>query len=301
MKTNPVISISAGALHLDIAPAIGGSVARFYSKEKNQIVEWMRPASREGLAEGNPQMMASFPLVPFSGRVRDGRFVFGGRHISLPRNFGNSPHAIHGNAWKLPWKITAHDAASASIVLEHERGDWPFAYRAEQHFALTPRSLEVELIVSNTDSAAMPLGIGLHPYFPYTEGMTLQAEVTQMWEAEKDMPVRLTRDDTVESLARGLKMASITLDNNFIGWKHEATIRWPETGRRLRMTAESPFSYLVVFTPPSREFLCVEPVSNTVDWMNLGHLDSSQIGGAILSPGASLSGRVRFEPDFGAS
>jgi len=147
----------------------------------------------------------------------------------------------------------------------------------------------------------MPLGIGLHPYFPYTAGMTLQAEVSQMWEAEHDMPVRLTRNDTVESLARGLKMASVTLDNNFIGWKHVATMRWPETGRRLRMTAQAPLSCLVVFTPPSREFLCVEPVSNTVDWLNLGDLDSSQIGGTILSPGASLTGRVRFEPDFGAT
>ncbi|MEO8156353.1 MAG: aldose 1-epimerase [Betaproteobacteria bacterium] len=299
MNDKAVISISAGALHLEIAPSIGGSIARFYSKEKGPSVEWLRPASAEGLAQGNPQMMSSFPLVPFSGRVRDGRFVFGGRHISLVHNFGNSPHAIHGNAWKLPWKITAHDAASASLVLEHERGDWPFAYRAEQHFVLTPRSLEIELLISNTDAAAMPVGIGHHPYFPYTESMTLQAEVSQMWESEHDMPVRLTRNDTVESLARGLKMASVKLDNNFIGWKHAATLRWPETGRRLRMTAQTPLSYLVVFTPPSRDFLCVEPVSNTVDWLNLGDLPAEQIGGAILSPGASISGRVRFEPDFG--
>jgi aldose 1-epimerase len=299
MKNKPVISISAGTLHVDIAPGIGGSIARFYSKDKGQNIEWMRPASAGGLAEGNPQMMASFPLVPFSGRVRDGRFVFAGRHISLPRNFGNSPHSIHGNAWKLPWKVAAHEVASASLVLEHERGDWPFAYRAEQHFVLTPRSLEVELIVGNTDAAAMPVGIGQHPYFAYTPGMTLQAEVTQMWEADHDMPLKLTRNDTVESLARGLKMASATLDNNFIGWKHVATLRWPETGRRLRMTAQPPLSYLVVYTPPTRDFLCVEPVSNTVDWLNLGDLDADQIGGTILSPGASISGRVRYEPDFG--
>ena len=299
MKTKPVISISAGTLHVDIAPGIGGSIARFYSKDKAQSVEWMRPASAEGFAESNPQMMASFPLVPFSGRVREGRFVFAGRHIALPRNFGNSPHAIHGNAWKLPWKITAHETSSASLVLEHERGDWPFAYRAEQHFVLTPRSLEVELIVGNTDAAAMPVGIGQHPYFVYTPGMTLQADVAQMWEAVHDMPVKLVRNDVVESLARGLKIGSATLDNNFIGWKQVATLRWPETGRRLRMTAQPPLSYLVVYTPPSRDFLCVEPVSNTVDWLNLGDLDSAQIGGTILSPGASISGRVRYEPDFG--
>jgi aldose 1-epimerase len=300
MKSKSVISISAGNLHLDIAPATGGSIARFYSKEKAETIEWMRPASPEGLAAGDPLMMSSFPLVPFSGRVRDGRFVFAGRHITLPRNFGSSPHAIHGNAWKLPWKVTAHEPASISLVLDHERGDWPFAYRAEQHFSLTPRSLEVELMVRNTDAATMPVGIGQHPYFPYTPGMTLHAEVAQMWEADHDMPVKLTRNEVVESLARGLKMSSATLDNNFVGWKHIATLRWPETGRRLRMTAQPPLSYLVVYTPPSRDFLCVEPVSNTVDWLNLGHLDSEQIGGTILSPGASLSGLVRYEPDFGA-
>src|SRR5882724_3781187 len=64
MKKDPVISISAGALHLDIAPGIGGSIARFYGKEKHQTIEWIRPASAEALAEGNPRLMASFPLAP---------------------------------------------------------------------------------------------------------------------------------------------------------------------------------------------------------------------------------------------
>ncbi|HZF22715.1 MAG TPA: aldose 1-epimerase, partial [Burkholderiales bacterium] len=68
-----------------------------------------------------------------------------------------------------------------------------------------------------------------------------------------------------------------------------------------RMSAEPPLSYLVVYTPPSREFVCVEPVSNTVDWLNLGHLETAQIGGMVLSPGATITGRCRFEPDFGAT
>ena len=133
MNQDPIINISAGALHLDIAPGIGGSIARFYTEKNSQTVEWMRPASCEGLAQRNPQMMASFPLVPFSGRVRDGHFTFAGRDISLPRNFGDSPHAIHGNAWKLPWKVIGHDSSTISMVLDHQRGDdWPFAYRCRR-------------------------------------------------------------------------------------------------------------------------------------------------------------------------
>ena len=112
MNTHPVISIPAGAPHLDIAPGTGGSITGFYGNEKGQTVGWW---------------------------PRAGRFVLAGRHNSLARNFGNSPHAVHGNAWKFSWRITEHDAASASIVLEHERGDLPFAYRAEHHITLTSR------------------------------------------------------------------------------------------------------------------------------------------------------------------
>jgi hypothetical protein len=112
VNTHPVISIPAGALHLDIARGTGDSNAGFYGNEKGQTVGWW---------------------------PRAGRFVLAGRHNSLARNFGNSPHAVDGNARKFSWRITEHDAASASIVLELERGHVSFAYRAEQHIALTSR------------------------------------------------------------------------------------------------------------------------------------------------------------------
>jgi hypothetical protein len=35
--------------------------------------------------------------------------------------------------------------------------------------------------------------------------------------------------------------------------------------------------------------------------LNLGHLDRASIGGTVLAPGATLTGRVRFEPDFTAA
>ena len=42
-------------------------------------------------------------MVPFAGRIRDGRFTFAGRVHQLPRNL--PPHAIHGTVFDRPWRV----------------------------------------------------------------------------------------------------------------------------------------------------------------------------------------------------
>ena len=294
-----LVTITAGALVAELAPAVGGSIARFY-RSGEKVVHWMRPASAAALAASDPLGMASFPLVPFSNRIRNGSFQFAGARVRLPGNLPGSGHAIHGDGWRLPWRVVERADSTAALVLEHARGDWPFAYRAEQRFALTPAALEVTLIVTNTDDRPMPLGIGLHPYFPRTPGTVVQARVEAMWESDAELlPTRLARNDIVAALARGLRPDAGFVDNNFTGWQGEATVRWPESGHRLRLRAEPPLSYFVVYAPTGADFFCMEPVSNCTDWLNLGHLEPKDIGGTVLAPGERLAGRMCLEPDNG--
>ncbi|HZP94280.1 MAG TPA: aldose 1-epimerase [Burkholderiales bacterium] len=294
-----LLALAAGPLVAELAPEIGGSVARFYSRGGEELVHWMRPAGAAALAARDPLAMASFPLLPFSNRIRNGRFHFGSTAVTLPRNFPGSPHAIHGDGWRLAWRVVAHSDASATLALEHPRGDWPFAYRAEQHFALTPSAFEVTLAVTNIDERPMPLGIGQHPYFPRTPGAVVRTSVEAMWESDAELlPTRLARNEVVAELARGLRPEARFVDNNFTGWQGEATVRWPETGHRLRLRAEPPLSYFVLYTPAGEDFFCMEPVSNCTDWLNLGHLDPKDVGGAVLAPGERLAGRMRLEPDY---
>ena len=44
-----------------------------------RVLELMRLATQAGLAEKDPLEMASFPLIPFSNRIRNGRFSFQGQ------------------------------------------------------------------------------------------------------------------------------------------------------------------------------------------------------------------------------
>ena len=292
-----MLTLTSGDLTLELAPDTGGSIARFFSRRDNREVHWLRPAPTDAR---DPLEMGSFPLVPFCGRIRDGRFQFKGLAVTLPSNFGDSPHPVHGEGWRRRWMVAAHTQTSATLTFVHHRADWPFAYRARQIFHLVGGKLTVELTVTNTDSRPMPLGLGQHPYFPMTPDVTITAQVAQMWETDAQLlPLKVVRNDTVTQLEHGLQLSTVTLDNDFIGWQHEAMLRWPERGDALRVSADRSLSGLVLYTHPSRTSFCAEPAGNCADWLNLTHLDPSVTGGAVVAPGETLTATIHLEPQPG--
>ena len=67
--------------------------------------------------------------------------------------------------------------------------------------------------------------------------------------------------------------------------------------RTIRVTAESPLDCLVVYTPPGRDFLCVEPVSHVTDAFNLAASGRADTGMQLLEPGEALRAMVTLTPD----
>ena len=52
----------------------------------------------------DPMRWGSYPMAPFAGRIRDGRFSFRGRRPPAAR-WAMPPHAIHGVVYDRPWRI----------------------------------------------------------------------------------------------------------------------------------------------------------------------------------------------------
>jgi len=86
---NNWLTLCAGNLALDVAPEIGGSIARFRFGDQDLL----RPAPDGANDAGE---MANFPLVPFSNRIRDGRFTCDGREVVLAPNLPGDPSPLHG-------------------------------------------------------------------------------------------------------------------------------------------------------------------------------------------------------------
>lgn len=258
-----------GELRLDLAPAVGGAIAGFYSDRSAKRYDWLRPASRQALQARDPEGMASFPLIPFSNRIRDGRFHFQGRDVALPLNRNPAPHAIHGVAWDLPWTVMACDDRSAQLQLSYPGGDWPYRFRATQFFQLFEDRLSVTLEVQNCDSLVMPIGLGHHPYVPHLPDTRLTVDTSAMWLSDAEvMPTGLAASPLLDLLRKGVNVDQVVLDNNFIGWNGLARVDFGHT-RSLSLRAQSPLDFFVLFSPVGQDYFCIEPVSNCTDWLNL--------------------------------
>lgn len=274
-----ILAISHGEYEMGVAPRAGGSLAYF----RHAGADLMRPFDAAGLAADNPRAGAGFPMVPYCGRLAHGRFARAGRVHQLALNFAPSPHAIHGNGWARAWSVVEQAARAITLRLDHQPDEaWPFAYGATQTFAVG-EDVSWTLSIENRDRHAMPAGLGFHPYFIRTPATTLTANVRAMWQADEHLLP--TREVPSPFVFANTGMDATRVDACFTGWDGRAEIRWPELGRRLVLTGDP--GHLVVFSPPSPAFLCVEPQSMMPDAFNRG-------GGALLAPGAALSVIMRW-------
>ena len=290
------ITLRQGPLGVTLAPGIGGSIARFWSDAADAGLDFLRPTPSEALARGEPGGLSSFPLVPWSNRIRAGRFTFGGRSIALTPNLRG--HAIHGLGYRTSWTVADRGPSEAVLDHRHAAGEWPWSYRATQRIALTASGLDVEMVVTNESETTMPVGLGWHPYFPRTAATTLHAHVTGIWLTDDEiLPTACVTPPTDRDPRRGLAVDRVALDNVFLGWDREAVITWPERHARLRLTARGPLTTLVVYTPPGEPFFCAEPVSHITEAFNLAAAGRQDTGMLSLTPGESACAAMSLAPE----
>jgi aldose 1-epimerase len=304
--SSALIELRAGVRRALVAPHVGGAIAAFYDLGAHGVrSHWLRPASMQALRSTDPLGMASFPLLPYCNRLRDARFTFDGRVIDLSADGNAFDHALHGHAWRRPWRVGACTEATVEMHFTHEPGDepahhWPYRYEATQRIELTEKGLFVTMSACNLSDRPMPFGMGHHPYYPRTPATRIVARARAMWHATPDLlPTHLGAHPAVDALAseNGMPADAFDLDSNFAGWSRTATIAWDDEHRRVTLSAEAPFDHMVLYAPAAHpDLLCVEPVSNTVDFLNLD-APRADTGGCVLLPGERMEGRFGWLPE----
>jgi aldose 1-epimerase len=301
MGSGTVVSIARGDMLAEVAPVAGGCVARWATVREGRTFEWLRPAAPADLARGDPLGMGSFPLVPFSNRIRDGRFRFEGRTIQLPLNFPPERHALHGHGWQTAWRVTARTDDSVEIAYDRPAGAWPFPYRARQQIRLLDDGLAMTIALENRGSEPMPAGIGQHPYFMRTPDCRVTARVDRIWQNDAEvMPLERHAPPPGRDPAAGIRPAAVDCDNCFTGWDGRAEITWPEWDASLLMEATAPLRFLVFYTPPGQDYFCVEPVSHETDAFNAAAAGRTDTGTIVLAPGETIEGTTRLTPRIGS-
>jgi aldose 1-epimerase len=265
------VKLDAHGWAMELLPALGGAIGMLRHEGRDVL----RPTP-----DGASDVLETgcFPLVPYANRIAHGRFEFDGQAYQLPLNFGDHPHSLHGLGWQVGWAVVEAGAGHATLSHAHDGGaGWPWAYRAEQRFVLAPGDMRVELSITNTGDAPMPVGIGLHPYFPCDADTRLTFEAERVWLADTTMlPTEPAAVAQFGDSAVGVPVGGTTLiDNAYEGW--DGATRIAQRWGGLTMRGEGA-SVLHLYRPLATAFFCAEPVSHLPDAINRGGMD-------VLAPG----------------
>lgn len=211
-----------------------------------------------------------YPMAPWAGRVRNGRFSFQGNEYQLPINLG--AHALHGFGLDAAW------ASTSATTIELELAPrWPLAGRLTQAFELTGDEL-IATITATATTHAMPVTLGFHPWF--RRYLADGASASLSFDADS----QYLRDD--DGLPDGTLVSPLPgpWDDCFIVPSRQIAIAWPGA---LLLRVRSDHDHFVVYDERA-EALCVEPQTGPPDAYNLP-------GCQVLEPGQSTSLTMRLQ------
>ena len=282
------IVLRNASLHAEIAPRSGAGLARLDYLGQGEAVPVLRPYTPDGTPPRVNQL-ACFVLVPWSNRLAGG-FSFDGVHYPIAPNREGDSYPIHGEGWQFAWEVREQSDTQALLVLQR-RGQ-PFSFDARIRYVLDGAALDVTLDVRNAGDTPLPFGLGLHPYFPRTPGVTLQAAARAMWQPGPDkLPVHADRVPEAWSFEHARTLPPDTIDHVFEGWNGKAQVHWPERG--LTLAIESDAHCYIIDPPEGAGFFCFEPVDHLINAHNLPG-GPERHGLTVLTPGQRLTRSFRF-------
>lgn len=257
----PPIRLTAGSASFGIDPELGGRLTSL-------VVDGLELFVTESAA---PSHWGCFPMAPWAGRLRGGRFTHGGVEHQLPTNDG--PNAIHGTVRKAPWGMD--EASTTTATLSCPLGvDWPFPGRAVQVVELSSDAVTLQMEV-HSDGASFPAALGWHPWWRRSldrgEPVEVDLDAGAMWARGDD---GLPTGELVAPPQDG------PFDDCFTELRRPPVLRWPGA---LALTMRTDCQHVVLFDEPP-DAVCLEPQTGPPDALHLAPV--------LVAPGAPLTART---------
>jgi galactose mutarotase-like enzyme len=246
-----VPSLTAGPTSLRVDRGHGGRLASLVVHGHELLVQ--PPRDRRA----DPMLWGCFPMVPFAGRLRGGRFRWGGELHQLPTN--HAGHAMHGTLFDQRWLIEAADDGYLRLCAQL-RDPWPFPGHVIHELSLAPDSIELRLEV-HAEGPPFPATAGWHPWF------------RRRLEVGGRLTVELDAGRFYPRGADGLPLGTLTdppstgpWDDCFTAITWPATLTWPGA---LEVSMTSTASHAVLYDQ-QHHAICLEPQTGPPDAANLG-------------------------------
>lgn len=302
------LTLTRGDLRLAVSP-FGASLrglSRIVGAETQEIITGYSGAKHKVGGQGDV-------LIPFPGRVREGRYAFEGRTHQMVKNDKEAPSAIHGFLRTVIWEqqALAKDVVTfATAFGQDAHAGYPYALRAQITYKLTRTGSRCEFQLRNTGPGDAPVGAGFHPYFTVGTGLIdrnqLQVPFGSTLEYKDLLPTGavLPVDGSPVDFRQPRTIGDTVLNTCYLdpvrdeaGLSH-IRLGDAETGRAVTVSLDRSFKSVVLYSgdplPVShrRRSLAIEPMTCGVDAFN-----HPAWGLVVLKPDELLSGAWDVTPE----
>lgn len=214
---------------------------------------------------------ASSILFPFANRIKDGKYTYDGKEFQFQINETGNNNALHGLVFNKTFQIVKQEQTEhfASITLlyneDKESVGFPYTYSIQLEYIIKKDSVDVNVLVKNTDTKAFPFTLGWHPYFSSSDlfNSTLNFESNKQLVFDERCITTGIVDINNEP---HFEIKDKKLDDCFILNSNQTQFNTPDY--KLLISASSKENFLQIYTPPKANTIAIEPTTGVSDSFN---------------------------------
>lgn len=235
--------------------------------------------AEEGFGPRSELSLHGIPLLfPFAGRLRGDSFSYHGRSYRVTGAGSAGGNVFHGFVISRPWRVVEQSDDRGTGEFQASVDDpslltqWPADFRIRVTYRVAGTSLLCDVAVDNPDDKPLPFGFGTHPYFRLPlgagdpEACVITIPAAEVWAHEGALPTgeRAAVTDR-EDFRAGMRFGDLRWDGVLTGLAVaddglvHATIEDPSSGLVVEQTFPPAYRNAVVWTPPHRGAVAVEP------------------------------------------
>jgi aldose 1-epimerase len=258
-------------------------------------IDKIHPGNRE-------EIFANAKLSPFANRMKDGRYSFNKINYNLGINYPEENNACHGfiynKEFKLLKKKITDDSAICTFgyLYENEDPGYPFIYTIDLSYELSSQNgLTCTTKIVNYSCSDIPISDGWHHFYDLgieINKLKLKIDVQSIIELDSKMIPNGNKSFFNEFNSFKIiekRHFDSCFKVNDAGGKAVSILHSDEGNINLNIWQETglnKYNYLLIYTPPDRKSIAIEPMTSNIDSFN------NKDGLIVLSPNQALE--VKF-------
>jgi galactose mutarotase-like enzyme len=291
----PSVTLAAGELEATFLPALGllGASLRHQGEELLAL-----PGGVAGYRDGH---VTGLPLLaPWANRLAGRHYRAAGVEVDLDgvalhTDPGGLP--IHGTLTAHPgWRLErlAAEGERALLRASFDYGTWPellaafpFPHQLVVEAAVAGAELALATTLRPSGGRPVPVAFGWHPYLrlpgPRSAWRLLLPEREHLELDGRGLPTGIAGHEPAEAEPVGGRSF-----DDLYALGPERTLGLEAGGRRLLVRYGDGYRYAQVFAPPGGEFVCLEPMTASINALGAGTC-------AVVEPGGAFGARFTLQ------